>query len=1349
MSTNEPRALAAALQSPAFVTRGGGLAMHVADRHVERFAPEQPANQPRPLRNLGFVDRLVSPWIESAQRSAGLRMFSQYISSPVAERPAPAPTSWVFPRPWYQDELDWMAAAREAATRGAMEEQSAPSMLTTRGTYVAPAQAAIALPSALHEFVAPSLSLARDFQGSSMARPDVQATAEAYSPLVPFAATQAADVMARAVAPLTAESKMSPGLRTVLTTMLDRATHSDAAPTRAAKSAPELVTPPAPRRDVPATVGDEPAMQVAESYAEQHAKLAELQRMARAAAEREMAARAQQQVAAQPAPASTTPATSSDAQLAEIRAAQAKAIEQRQAEMQRRLAEAGARRDEQESERAAAAAAERQRLEQKIAERLAASRQQEAVRLHEQSRDAAARDARSAAMAPPDARAATEATAPRENRVAIEIAAAVAALPPELATMVTAGISARPERAVQAIAELSDALRSVELIARNQAAGGTFEPTRGPRVVMPAGLGGLVSTVERTAPSGVQRMPMAAVAATPPAPAPARETRVPAMTFINAPAPTSALAAAASTMPAALSHVAWSDRWLARFAGAGPQALDALATAASPSVSPRMQVIASAAPPAVFVAPAFASDRTQEGGEVSFDAGGAQEAVPTLRGGPAPAQPVLRLDDNAETPDDMLAAIAISANRARSAAAAAAQPAAPTLPAIDPDRYQPRDTLADLVAHSAPSAPGAGLSAQLSSSPFAPALRHVLPMGAAPSFDVRALFGAGLSATYLAGLLSAQTSELATSAGLPTWASWGDAGPWISVAAELPTRTAMEFEPTYVAPERTQAVEDHQIIAEAEPLTTLRSALLSVDAQTLAATAPVELRAPAPAASTPLARSMVDSIALPMLASMDMDDAVGDATTYAAPGMIAERAQAWSVAQQRSSADLAFDFITPELVLAARVYGLGPADAAQAMRLAVAGPGQLGAMAGAVDRTFVQAMAIDAERRGERTRMVTAYPVDGSQPQADSEPTAAFAPSGTTFGVARRAPRGAFLWPSATTAALGMNAAAPDGEQSMSVAALELLAAQAVAELGTYTALSPDIAQAMGPAGASTSTTATGGDEDTLAAATSLVPTARREKFQSLYVALTQSPSGRTWSPAARAARALALAGRGDDTVTARERATVAWDVLPMVYGADAEESLSTGEAAARDVRRRDELRALDPTFVVGVEARPGLANLSARAGEALGSYVASPGAPAASSSSSSSSREVGAVLRAPTAAPELVQTGRPAGRTGGGEVEIPAWFEQAARKMFEQKSASMSDGISIAELTLVNTAPAPQVAASTRVAGGAPPVAVAPSVAAGAEKQAIDVEKLANDVYREVLVLMDIARARNGEPYL
>jgi hypothetical protein len=123
--------------------------------------------------------------------------------------------------------------------------------------------------------------------------------------------------------------------------------------------------------------------------------------------------------------------------------------------------------------------------------------------------------------------------------------------------------------------------------------------------------------------------------------------------------------------------------------------------------------------------------------------------------------------------------------------------------------------------------------------------------------------------------------------------------------------------------------------------------------------------------------------------------------------------------------------------------------------------------------------------------------------------------------------------------------------------------------------------------------------------------------------------------------------------------------------------------------------------------------------------------------------------MRAPTAAQELVQTGRPSGRHGGGELEIPTWFEAAARKMLEDRS-SVSDGISLADLTLVQTAAPQQIAASSRGdGGGSQPVAPSPAASSGAEKDKIDIDKLANEVYREILVMMDIARARNGEPYL
>ncbi|MBA3501731.1 MAG: hypothetical protein H0T65_15305, partial [Deltaproteobacteria bacterium] len=322
--TNEPRALSAALSGPAMTTRAGGAAMHAADRHVERWAPETTANKSRPLRNLGFVDRTIAPWIETAQRSASLRLFSQYRSEGMGER-QPGDVSWVFPRPWYQDELDWMAAARRAP----MQQASAQPMLTTRGTYVPTTtqqSAPAALPSALYEYIAPSLSIAAPttqaqgigYGGSDAVRQD------AYSPLVPLAALQAAQVMQRAVAPTMTSStaRATPALRNVLSTMLDRAAvPSEAMPTRLSMQAPQLVTPPAPRADddrpAATSIASTPsyqqteAMQLAERYAEQRAQIAEVQRVARVAAEREMAVRmetARAQVAAQSTASSTAAA---------------------------------------------------------------------------------------------------------------------------------------------------------------------------------------------------------------------------------------------------------------------------------------------------------------------------------------------------------------------------------------------------------------------------------------------------------------------------------------------------------------------------------------------------------------------------------------------------------------------------------------------------------------------------------------------------------------------------------------------------------------------------------------------------------------------------------------------------------------------------------------------------------------------------------------------------------------------------------------------------------------------------------------------------------------------------------
>ena len=1740
---NEPRALGAALSAPAFITRGYSVAMHAANRHVERWAPEAEAGRVRSMRSLGFVDRLVAPWMETAQRSASMRLFSQYARAGLGER-EPGAVSWVFPRPWYQDELDWMAAARQATTQAALR-QAAPALLTTRGTYVPAAPAApssipalaapsslasslpsasassrapfagprslaappLAMPSALYEYVAPSLSLASSqrapiagvgFGGEALSRGDV------YSPLISLAAVQAADLMSRTVAPLAAPHRgtstptaMTPGLRSVLTSILERAAAPRAAGaqstgpgspagslltsrlssplaqaasastgvpavTRLAMSAPELVTPPSPREsELPGNAGDETAAaasasatRVAEQYAEQRMRVVELQRIAQQSAQRELTARAEAAArtqagdpvsstaaagrgttsgaatvaraaeaaaaaqAATGSQAATAPqaATAQAATTAEVRAQAVRA----EAELRQRASATRAAEVQRQADAAQEAAAERARIEERVAQRLA--ERTASPRLHDQARAEAAAHARTPIEPARGSSAATTATA--APRAPAEVTAAIAGLPPELAAILGSAVTRRPERALQAISELNETLRTVELLARSSATGAAFEATRGPRLMMPAGLGGLVNAVDR-APMIADRAvllggarPLAPLSLggqasqpsqSPPSPGllwsrrPALEGRVPALPWLSdaprpqAIAPSSALGATATTSPAALSHVAWADRWLARFAGAGAQSLDVISAAAAASPSTRMTALANAAPGGVFVAPDFLRGDLGAEQAARFDPEGRPlvpfvgpssapaavaapgptpgAGVPGMRlinsagpAGSAASEPLRRFDDAAETPDDVFAAISAAASRgrvspSRSAAGSTARTAS-AAPASSTTQGAARPTLADLVAHSAPAAPGAGLSAQLASSPFAPALRHVLPLPSAASFDIRSLFGAGLGATYLAGLIGSASRELEIGAQLaPAWAAWAEAPASLGLGGpdrpDRIDRLVPTFDAAYVSPEAPGALEDRdpqgreapgvrdalavhgertgelatsapavraaqaaQLAGERStnlPLTTLRTALLSWELTTAGtpgvepgaqAFAPASFMSGSPSASTyrdgaspsgTMARTMIEGMRLPMLGEMAGDPSA-QASGWAAPGMIAERAHTWSVAQERSSSDLAFDFVTPELVLAARVYGLGPAEAAQAARLAIAGPSQLGAMASTVDRTFIEAMAIDAEHRQRvaaagpseartgvsprdaassaattagtpgmtgapsltgapalpseaRAAITTAFPTPSGDIAAAVAPTThvprspassggsfatsfgtSFAASlGASFGIGRRTPRGAFLWPSATVAALGMTAAGSDGQASIPVAALELLAAQVVAELGTFTALSEveaatrgdagDAGAASGPLGAGlagaepergasparagalvgaapsalverrdSSEAGSGaepGEADVLGAAAALVPASRRARFDALYVALSQSSAGKGWSPAARAARALALAGRGEDTaITARERAATAWDVLPVVYPSEGRApaaraatagyasaaaalssyaapsgfgSLGAGEArgpggapagspapagrAGTPRTRRDaggrELVSPDApgsgyTSGAGTESpwvhvSPGLAGLSARAGEALGAYV-TPAAPPA----------------APPERPaqEAARPRRSGGRYGGGEPEIPPWFEAAARKMLAERSGD-AGGISLAELTLVTAAPASHIAASTRSAPSSAPPGPSSAKAQHSNTPNIDVEKLANEVYRSILVLMDVARARNGDSYL
>jgi hypothetical protein len=360
--------------------------------------------------------------------------------------------------------------------------------------------------------------------------------------------------------------------------------------------------------------------------------------------------------------------------------------------------------------------------------------------------------------------------------------------------------------------------------------------------------------------------------------------------------------------------------------------------------------------------------------------------------------------------------------------------------------------------------------------------------------------------------------------------------------------------------------------------------------------------------------------------------------------------------------------------------------------------------------------------------------------------------AGSLFGVERRLPRGAFLWPAGVVAALDLRADLPEGASAPTVAALELIAAGAVAHVGTeatrHAAAAPDMPALALPAAAD-------GAEPEVSelADAAAVPAPARARFESIYLSLSRSPAGRSLSPSVRAARALAIAAAQDgagataDGGSAQERARAAWSVMPVVFAGGAE------AAAAPEARRPSpfELTVVAPGGEPAgdEELRPGLSRLAARAGEAIGSFVRPSGAEVAQASSGAARVAGGGAERA-VAEPfvhELIRTGRGFSRTGGGETEIPSWFESAARKMLEQRGPSES--LSVAELTLIATAPQRQVAASTRGAP-APAMAQAPTGASGAEQgEKPDIDKIAAEVYAEILRLIDVARERNGDPWL
>lgn len=1010
----------------------------------------------------------------------------------------------------------------------------------------------------------------------------------------------------------------------------------------------------------------------------------------------------------------------------------------------------------------------------------------------------------------------------------------------------------------------------------------------------------------------------------------------------------SAYRAITAARPSSMEHIAWADRWLARFAGASSDALGALDITrghAEPARASRM--ISNLAPAPIFLDTPVGRE---ESGRAQPSATG---VVPPSRttsvpsGSLAPRMPSApRMDDDDVVPDAVFAAIAAAAVRPPSGAARGvtrigAATAPEVTPGADTEMRRASRPAVDSLVHSAPVAPGPGMRVALASSPIAPALAALVPLPPVhhpmQSFDVRALSGSNLARAYLAGELGFDTpagSPLAvgrSAVGRPdvqpafepvgwpyAWSAAANVGPAMrGLAARAPSIELIEPPSYSVDPSGPAPVKRSDAPAAMLPVSGGPDAVASA----------------APTSPAVVAASARDSQQIARAPAIVYTQGLGST---------AVRAESWAVAQERHAADLAFDFVPPELVLAAQAYGFGPAEAAQAARLAVAGQSGLASMASAVDLTFLEAFTAQGARQGApyaRPMMANVSPdtatpgvgirqashaLDAGQMVVDesvvakqaaaeqaaarqnaaaqasragvdagpgemgsaggasaasmARPWVSGTPGGrAVFGMPLRSPRGAFLWPQATVLAMNLQAAEVDTARPHTLAALDLLAANAVAEVSTFvipdgaevtarglstmthtagavamasggasfppvaespgtrsagaaagtgplrrtsSSIAPDAllgdwsagsvlasaapvatyvtpvvgltddgasavgaapgtphraspvdhvlsagrmaGQGMAPVGAGRPTAA-GSTEDLIdspaAAAVALGRTgALPADFEALYVALSRSPAGRSMSPTVRAARALALAGstRGG-SATARARAAAAWAVMPMVLTGD-----DAGVAPARaTVPGASGNSAASGTY--GAQERPELQMIASRAGESLQSFVAPHAEGEAVRVERSGSRPArgGAVHRAPTAAQPLVRTGSTSTSTAAavqemvraarqgrasGSPDIPPWFEEAARRMFDTSSG---EGISLAEMTLVNAAPAHHVAASPKTANAS---TRAPEAAGGSESHSSeptpDVEQLAREVYAEICHLIEIARQRNGDTW-
>jgi hypothetical protein len=672
-------------------------------------------------------------------------------------------------------------------------------------------------------------------------------------------------------------------------------------------------------------------------------------------------------------------------------------------------------------------------------------------------------------------------------------AAAAASPPPAIAPALAPVAEALPPVARDVGAATSDyraptsaRVRAVELLAEASRAG-DLERTRfaaSPPMAMQAGLTQLDDAVAaareveapllRYARPRPSAAPTASTTASTTAPttapttmplAPRWTARPTVADVLSSPPSVHAALAAAAERPRSIAHVVWADRWLARFAGAASSTVSTLAAAAAPSAPGFESVFVTATPELRRAAPASAPTPAASAARTP--------AAPIVGPYPQPT-PIDQLPvDDEPVSDEVFAAISQQLAQDRKPGVWAAQehrvPAGPH--GVAPSALTQR-ALATPVAWRSP-----GLAPGLGSSPVMPALSATIDAPLGPTFDVRALTLTPAVAAAMAIESSSERTRAIESLAAPATAT--PSRLYETLAAYAP-------EPVYLS--------GADAPGDPSPRGTGDPALLAAPPYPHAFNAPSFA---GPPAQSPEPASPVASAAR---ARAEIQALVRRSPT---PGAVGQLARSFGIERSLAAADLSYDFVPPEVISAARVYGFDAHDAVRAVRLAESGDAPLAALKDAVAMTFIQAVSpsvtatrapVASTHRGMGPLADGSFAAPaptatalsaGATPQAAVDPTvdpsfaapplsslaqaAAALPASVSYGasqlVAPRRARGATLWPDSALASLGISArqvAQHPGVES----ALEVLAAGAVADAAVWVhAMEPglDLEDAFAP----------------------------------------------------------------------------------------------------------------------------------------------------------------------------------------------------------------------------------------------------------------------------------------------